>query len=72
MTFLEPILAAVLASAATALAVEAGSGDMIGLILLPMSIFCAVISALVAGLLAGFHGIRNRSSKGDPSTSVDP
>ena len=65
-------LAAPIGGAATALAVEAGSGDMIGLILLPMSLFCAVISALVAGLLARFHGIRNRSSTGDPSTSVDP
>jgi hypothetical protein len=64
--------AALIGGAATALAVEAGSGDMTGLILLPMSLFCAVVSALVAGLLAGFHGIRNRSSKGDPSTSVDP
>ncbi len=45
---------------------------MTGLILLPMSLFCAVVSALVAGLLARFHGNRNRSSKGDPSPSVDP
>ncbi|MDE0957780.1 MAG: hypothetical protein OSB12_04010 [Planctomycetota bacterium] len=65
-------LAALIGGAATALAVEAGSGDLKGLMLLPMSLFGAVVSALVAGLLAGFYGNRNRSPKGDPSTSVDP
>jgi hypothetical protein len=64
-------LAALIGGAATALAVEAGSGDLKGLMLLPMTLFGAVVSALVAGLLAGIHGLRNRSSKGEPPTSAD-